>query len=878
MSALKLSGAEIRQAFLDFYSQRGHQPLPSSSLVPEDPTVLLTIAGMLPFKPIFLGQRQPDFPRATTSQKCIRTNDIENVGRTARHHTFFEMLGNFSFGDYFKEQAIHWGWEISTKVFKLPPERLVVSVFEDDDEAFAIWRDKIGVNPLRIKRLGADDNFWVSGPTGPCGPCSELYYDFHPELGNDNIDLEDDSRFIEFYNLVFMQYNRDVDGNLTPLTNQNIDTGMGLERMAQILQGVPNNYETDLIFPIVQTAAEIAGIDYFNSDEKIKTSLKVIGDHVRAVVHMIADGIRAENTGRGYVLRRLIRRVVRHGRLIGIDAEFTTKVAESAIAMSEVAYPNVRGKADKIKAELQREEVQFLKTLGNGEKLLANIIADALSQGVKEISGKDAFTLFDTHGFPLELTQEVAEEQGLTVDETGFNAEMEIQKVRSRGAVESIDLTVQGSLDKLAEHIHATQFLGYAHSTSQAEVVALLVAGASVAEADAGTSVQIVLDKSPFYAESGGQVGDRGYLSGDNLLVRIDDVKKESDFFVHFGSIERGSLRVGDTITAQIDAACRRRAQANHTATHLLQAALKKLVDPDISQAGSLVSFDRLRFDFNCPRALTPAEVEQVEGLVNTWITEAHGAIIEVIPIAEAKAKGAVAMFGEKYGAEVRVIDFPGVSMELCGGVHVSNTAEIGVFKIVSEAGVAAGVRRIEAVAGNAVLDYLNVRDKVVKELSDRFKAKPEEILDRISTMQTELKANQKQLETIKGELAIAKSEQLLSQAISIGEFKIIIAELGDVDANALQTAAERLLNKLGEGAIVLASIPEPDKVSLVAAFSKGVNGKGLQAGKFIGNIAKICGGGGGGRPNLAQAGGRDASKVKEALAVAKAELEGSLG
>jgi alanyl-tRNA synthetase len=361
MSALKLSGAEIRQAFLDFYSQRGHQPLPSGSLVPEDPTVLLTIAGMLPFKPIFLGQRQPDFPRATTSQKCIRTNDIENVGRTARHHTFFEMLGNFSFGDYFKEQAIEWGWEISTQVFKLPPERLVVSVFEDDDEAFALWRDKIGVNPLRIKRMGADDNFWVSGPTGPCGPCSEIYYDFHPELGNDHIDLEDDSRFIEFYNLVFMQYNRDVDGNLTPLANKNIDTGMGLERMAQILQDVPNNYETDLIFPIVQTAAEISGIDYANSDEKTKTSLKVIGDHIRAVVHMISDGIRAANTGRGYILRRLIRRVVRHGRLMGIEGEFTTKVAATAIEMSESAYPNVRVKAEKIYAELQREEAQFLK-------------------------------------------------------------------------------------------------------------------------------------------------------------------------------------------------------------------------------------------------------------------------------------------------------------------------------------------------------------------------------------------------------------------------------------------------------------------------------------------------------------------------------------
>jgi alanyl-tRNA synthetase len=878
MSALKLSGAEIRQAFLDFYSQRGHQPLPSGSLVPEDPTVLLTIAGMLPFKPIFLGQRQPDFPRATTSQKCIRTNDIENVGRTARHHTFFEMLGNFSFGDYFKEQAIEWGWEISTKVFNLPPERLVVSVFEDDDEAFAIWRDKIGVNPLRIKRLGADDNFWVSGPTGPCGPCSELYYDFHPELGNDNIDLEDDSRFIEFYNLVFMQYNRDVDGNLTPLANKNIDTGMGLERMAQILQDVPNNYETDLILPIVQTAAEIAGIDYFNSDEKTKTSLKVIGDHIRAIVHMNADGIRASNVGRGYILRRLLRRVVRHGRIIGINGDFTTKVAETAIALSEAAYPNVRQKADSIKAELQREETQFLKTLERGEKLLAEVIASVKEQGTNQINGKDAFKLYDTYGFPLELTQEVAEEEGLTIDVDGYNLAMQEQIETGRGAVESIDLTVQGSLDKLAEQLQATEFVGYTRSTSQAEIVALLVAGVSVAEADMGSSVQIVLNTSPFYAESGGQIGDRGYISGENSLVSISDVKKESAFFVHFGTIERGSLRVGDTITAQIDTGSRRRAQANHTATHLLQAALKKLVDPEISQAGSLVSFDRLRFDFNCVRALTSGEVQQVEELVNNWITEAHAAEIEVMPIASARAKGAVAMFGEKYGDEVRVIDFPGVSMELCGGIHVNNTAEIGAFKIISEAGVAAGVRRIEAVAGNAILDYLNVRDKVVKELSDRFKAKPEEILDRISTMQTELKANQKQLETVKGELAIAKSEQLLSQAISIGEFKIIIAELGDVDPTALQTAAERLLNKLGEGAIVLASIPEPDKVSLVAAFSKGVNAKGLQAGKFIGNIAKICGGGGGGRPNLAQAGGRDASKVKEALGVAKAELEAGLG
>ncbi|MBW4606525.1 MAG: alanine--tRNA ligase [Hassallia sp. WJT32-NPBG1] len=873
-----LSGSEIRALFLDFYAERGHQILPSASLVPEDPTVLLTIAGMVPFKPIFLGQRTPEFKRATTSQKCIRTNDIENVGRTKRHQTFFEMLGNFSFGDYFKEQAIAWGWEISTKVFKFSPENLVVSVFEEDDEAYNIWRDKIGVTEARIKRLGADDNFWAMGATGPCGPCSEIYYDFHPERGNDNIDLEDDTRFIEFYNLVFMQYNRDAEGNLTPLANKNIDTGMGLERMAQILQGVPNNYETDLIFPIIKTAADIAGIDYTTSDENTKVSLKVIGDHVRSVVHMIADEIRASNVGRGYVLRRLIRRVVRHGRLIGISGEFTTEVAETAISLSESAYPNVRQREDAIKAELQREESNFLKTLERGEKLLEEIIAKLKEEGKTQISGESAFTLYDTYGFPLELTQEIAEENSLTVDVAGFEAEMEKQKERGRDAHESIDLTVQGSLDKLAEHINVTEFLGYTQPTATAKVEAILVDGVSQEEVDAGTQLQIVLDKTPFYAESGGQIGDRGYISGDGIVIRIEDVKKESDFFVHFGRIERGTIRVGDSVTAQIDRACRRRLQANHTATHLLQAALKKLVDEGISQAGSLVSFDRLRFDFNCPRPLTSEEVQQVEEQVNTWIAEAHAAKIEILPLAEAKARGAVAMFGEKYGEEVRVIDFSGVSMELCGGTHVSNTAEIGVFKIISEAGVASGVRRIEAVSGSAVLDYLNVRDKVVRDLSDRFKVKPEEVPDRITGLQNELKNTQKQLEILKGQLAIAKSDSLLQTAESVGDYKIIVAQMEDVDAASLQTAAERLLQKIGKGAVVLGSVPEASKVSLVAAFSSEVNKKGLQAGKFIGAIAKICGGGGGGRPNLAQAGGRDASKLPEALDTARSELKSGLG
>lgn len=868
-----LSGSEIRQKFLEFYAQRQHKILPSASLVPEDPTVMLTIAGMLPFKPIFLGQRTSEFPRATTSQKCIRTNDIENVGKTARHHTFFEMLGNFSFGDYFKEQAIAWGWELSTKIFALPPDRLVVSVFREDDEAYNIWRDKIGVAEKRIQRMGEEDNFWASGPTGPCGPCSEIYYDFHPELGDDNINLEDDTRFIEFYNLVFMQYNRDAQGNLTPLQNKNIDTGMGLERMAQILQKVPNNYETDLIFPIIKTTAEIAGIDYTQADEKNKVSLKVIGDHVRSVVHMIADEIRASNVGRGYVLRRLIRRVVRHGRLIGITEEFIPKVAEVAIALAESAYPHIRQQEITIKNELQREESRFLKTLERGEKLLEEIIAKVKQQGKTVIDGNEAFILYDTYGFPVELTQEIAAEDNLTVDIAGYEAAMEEQTRRSQEAHETIDLTVQGSLDKLAEKIHSTEFLGYTNYSVIAKVEVLLVNGKSVEIAEAGEKIQIVLDRTPFYAESGGQIGDRGYISGDGLLVEIADVKKESDFFVHFGAIERGILRVGDKITAQIDQTCRRRTQANHSATHLLQAALKKIVDDSISQAGSLVAFDRLRFDFNCPRALTAEELQQVEEQINMWIAEAHNAEVNVMPLAEAKAKGAVAMFGEKYGAEVRVLDFPGVSMELCGGTHVNNTAEIGVFKIVSETGVASGVRRIEAVAGPSVLEYLNLRDKVVKDLSDRFKAKPEELPDRITSLQNELKNTQKQLESLKGELAIVKSEQLVTTAKTVGDFKIIVAQLEDVDAESLKTAAERLLQKIDNGAVVLASVPEATKLCFIAAFSANVNKKGLQAGKFIGEIAKICGGGGGGRPNLAQAGGRDPSKLAEALTMASDRL-----
>ena len=882
------SGAEIRAAFLRFYEERGHQPMASASLVPDDPTVLLTIAGMLPFKPVFLGQVERPAPRATSSQKCIRTNDIENVGRTARHHTFFEMLGNFSFGDYFKEQAIQWAWELSTGVFGLSPQNLVVSVFRDDDEAALIWRDSVGVNPKRIIRMDEADNFWASGPTGPCGPCSEIYYDFKPELGDDGIDLEDDSRFIEFYNLVFMQYNRDAGGNLTPLANRNIDTGMGLERMAQIVQAVPNNYETDLIYPLIETAGAFAGLDYRALDDKGKTSLKVIGDHSRAITQLICDGVTASNLGRGYILRRLLRRVVRHGRLLGIDKPFLPAMGEASIALMASAYPQLLERRDVILTELEREEARFLETLERGEKLLADVLAAKPEQ----ISGEQAFELYDTYGFPLELTEEIAEEHGFGVDLAGFAAAMEAQRQRAKAAAVSIDLTLKGAIEQMASELGATAFKGYGALEHPSCVLALVVNGEPAGRAEAGDRVQLVLDSTPFYGEGGGQVGDRGVLSGagsdaqaDGLLVEIASVIRNRSVFVHNGRVERGSLAVGDVLQAQVDRACRRRAQANHTATHLLQAALKQVVDPGIGQAGSLVDFDRLRFDFHCPRAVTAAEIGQIEALINGWIADAHALEVQEMAIDQAKAAGAVAMFGEKYAEVVRVVDVPGVSMELCGGTHVANTAEIGLFKIIGESGVAAGIRRIEAVAGPAVLAYLNERDGVVKVLGDRFKAQPAEILDRVSALQDELKATSKALASAREDLALAKSAALASQAEPIGSgegaFALLVARLDGVDGGGLQSAAQQLADQLGDGAaVVLGGLPDPAdlaKVILVAAFGKAVIAKGLKAGTFIGGVAKACGGGGGGRPNLAQAGGRDGAALDGALEDADQDLKASL-
>ncbi|WP_461556025.1 alanine--tRNA ligase [Synechococcus sp.] len=870
MAITPRSGSEIRAAFLKFFEQRGHKPMASASLVPEDPTVLLTIAGMLPFKPVFLGQQQRPAARVTSSQKCIRTNDIENVGRTARHHTYFEMLGNFSFADYFKEEAIKWAWELSTEVYGLDPKNLVVSVFREDDEAEQIWRDLVGVKPNRIIRMDEADNFWASGPTGPCGPCSEIYYDFKPELGDIGIDLEDDSRFIEFYNLVFMQYNRNAEGELTPLAKPCIDTGMGLERMAQILQQVPNNYETDLIYPLIETAANLAAINYQNLDSKGQTSLKVIADHSRAITQLICDGVTASNLGRGYILRRLLRRVVRHGRLLGIEKPFLAAMGEASIALMAAAYPQLLERRELILVELAREETRFLETLDRGEKLLAELLA----ANPLQISGEQAFELYDTYGFPLELTEEIAAEHGLKVDLAGFEMAMQAQRERAKAAAVSIDLTLQAAIDQVVAVSAITTFNGYKQLNQTATALALLVNGAVAQQANSGDQVQLILDATPFYGEGGGQVGDQGLLANSAVKVAINSVTRNRNVYVHSGQVESGSIAVGDVVQAQVDAKLRRCAQANHTATHLLQAALKQLVDPAISQAGSLVDFDRLRFDFHSPRAITPSELDQIEALINSWITAAHSLQVSEMPIEQAKAAGAVAMFGEKYGDLVRVVDVPGVSMELCGGTHVANSAELGVFKIISEAGVAAGVRRIEAVAGSALLPYLNQRDEVVKALTERFKVQPTEILERVALLQEELRATGKALAAAREELALVKAAALLNQAETVGDYQILVARLDGIGADGMQTAAQQLQEQLGDGAaVLLAGVAEPAKVALVAAFGPELIKRGLQAGKFVGAIAKICGGGGGGRPNLAQAGGRDPGALPGALAAARFEL-----
>ena len=871
-----VTGDEIRNAFLKFYSEKLHKIIPSASLIPDDPTVMLTIAGMLPFKPVFLGLKERPSKRATSSQKCIRTNDIENVGVTARHHTFFEMLGNFSFGDYFKREAIQWAWELVTNIYQLSVENIIVSVFHEDEESAKIWRDEIGIHPDRIVKLGEEDNFWSSGKTGPCGPCSELYYDFHPEKGLQNIDLEDGDRFIEFYNLVFMQYNRDPNGKLTDLKFKNIDTGMGLERMAQILQKKQNNYETDLIFPIIQKICEIANIDYFSSDDKNKISLKIIGDHTRAVIHLISDGVSASNLGRGYILRRLIRRMVRHGRLLGITNEFLPHIATVGINLMQNNYPELKNNNDLILNEIKIEEIRFRETLERGEKLLDELI----SSGQKLISGFKAFELYDTYGFPLELTVEIADENNISVDVKGFEEEMNAQKERAKAASSNIDLTLEGSLEREIDLFNKTVFNGYESLLSEAEIKGIFLDSTLVKQASEGQKVLIVLDQTTFYGESGGQVGDIGTIFSKDVEVLVDNVMRKKNVFLHYGTIKKGILTIGQKVKTNVSSSNRAKAAANHTATHLLQSALKSVVNESVGQKGSLVAFNKLRFDFNSSNPISKDQISKIETLVNSWIMENHALEIKNMSKSEALEKGAVAMFGEKYDDVVRVVNVPGVSMELCGGTHVKTTSELGSFKIISEEGISAGVRRIEALSGQSALDYFSDRNALVNQLSDLLKANPNQLFERVNNLQAELINKNKEIQKMKDEIAYFKYSSIKSSAEIVNSFSILVNQIDGLDGNSLQSAALNLTSHLGNKAIViLGGIPNPENRKLLFVVSLGDDAVkiGLHAGKLINEIARICSGGGGGKPNFAQAGAKDIDKLSDALDYAKNYLQKTL-
>ncbi len=868
-----VTGDEIRNAFLKFYSEKLHKIIPSASLIPDDPTVMLTIAGMLPFKPVFLGLKERPSKRATSSQKCIRTNDIENVGVTARHHTFFEMLGNFSFGDYFKREAIQWAWELVTNIYQLSVENIIVSVFHEDEESAKIWRDEIGIHPERIVKLGEEDNFWSSGKTGPCGPCSELYYDFHPEKGLQNIDLEDGDRFIEFYNLVFMQYNRDSNGKLADLKFKNIDTGMGLERMAQILQKKQNNYETDLIFPIIQRICEIANIDYFSSDDKNKISLKIIGDHTRAVIHLISDGVAASNLGRGYILRRLIRRMVRHGRLLGITSEFLPDIATVGINLMQNNYPDLKNNNDLILNEIKIEEIRFRETLERGEKLLDELI----SSGQKLISGFKAFELYDTYGFPLELTVEIAEENSISVDVKGFEEEMNAQKERAKAASSNIDLTLEGSLEREIDLFNKTVFNGYESLISEAEIKGIFLDSTLVEQASEGQKVLIVLDQTTFYGESGGQVGDIGTIFSKDVEVLVDNVMRKKNVFLHYGTIKKGILNIGQKVKTNVSSSNRAKAAANHTATHLLQSALKSVINESVGQKGSLVAFNKLRFDFNSSNPISKDQISKIETLVNSWIIENHALEIKNMSKSEALEKGAVAMFGEKYDDEVRVVNVPGVSMELCGGTHVKTTSELGSFKIISEEGISAGVRRIEALSGQSALEYFSDRNALVNQLSDLLKANPNQLFQRVNNLQAELINKNKEIQKMKDEIAYFKYSSIKSSAEIVNSFSILVNQIDGLDGNSLQSAALNLTSHLGNKAIViLGGIPNPENRKLLFVVSLGDDAVkiGLHAGKLINEIARICSGGGGGKPNFAQAGAKNIDRLSDALDYAKNYLQ----
>lgn len=852
-----MKSADIRQQFLDYFAKQQHQIIPSSSLIPaNDPTLLFTNAGMVPFKETFLGDEQRDYVRATSSQRCMRAggkhNDLENVGYTARHHTFFEMLGNFSFGDYFKREAIQYAWTFLTEVLALPAEKLWITVFKDDKEAEAIWLNEIKIDPARFSRCGEKDNFWSMGDTGPCGPCSEIFYDHGADVagGPPGSPEEDGDRYIEIWNLVFMQYNRSADGTLTPLAKQSVDTGMGLERLAAVLQGVHNNYDTDLFAPIIATAAKLANINDHRNQ-----SLRVMADHIRSTAFLITDGIRPSNEGRGYVLRRIIRRAIRHGHKLGLKDIFFHQLLAPLIKIMGDAYPQLVEQADIIEQTTQLEEAQFIRTLDQGMKVLEQGLRDL---SANTIPGKLVFTLYDTYGFPIDLTADIARERQLEIDQAGLDEQMTQQRQQSRAAHQfkqhTVGLDISGSND----------FVGYQQLTDSTNIDALFQQQQTLTCLKTGEEGIIILKQTPFYGESGGQVGDIGEIRNSQATFIVEDTQKQGDAILHIGHVSKGKFELGQSVEAIVNAAHRRSVMLNHSATHLLHAALRKLLGKHVVQKGSLVAADYLRFDFSHPQPLHATEIADIENLVNEHIRHNHATLVAEMSAQQAQQAGAMALFGEKYGDTVRVLSMGEFSKELCGGTHVQYTGEIGLFKVTNETGIAAGIRRIEAVTAAQALAWQNKREQ--------------DLLTAIDSWKEKYKQQEKALQRLQRQLHQQQGDQLLDQAREIKGIKILAAKLEKADAKGLRETADQLKHKLGDAAVVvLATTKDNQHVSLIASVSKTLCAK-LPAGELINHIAAQVGGKGGGRPDMAQAGGKHPEHLPQALASVYLWAEQKLG
>lgn len=872
------STAEIRQAFLDFFHSKGHQVVASSSLVPHnDPTLLFTNAGMNQFKDVFLGLDKRNYSRATTSQRCVRAggkhNDLENVGYTARHHTFFEMLGNFSFGDYFKHDAIQFAWELLTseKWFALPKERLWVTVYESDDEAYEIWEKEVGIPRERIIRIGdnkgapyASDNFWQMGDTGPCGPCTEIFYDHGDHIwgGPPGSPEEDGDRYIEIWNIVFMQFNRQADGTMEPLPKPSVDTGMGLERIAAVLQHVNSNYDIDLFRTLIQAVAKVTG-----ATDLSNKSLRVIADHIRSCAFLIADGVMPSNENRGYVLRRIIRRAVRHGNMLGAKETFFYKLVGPLIDVMGSAGEDLKRQQAQVEQVLKTEEEQFARTLERGLALLDEELAKLSGD---TLDGETAFRLYDTYGFPVDLTADVCRERNIKVDEAGFEAAMEEQRRRAREASGfGADYNAMIRVDS------ASEFKGYDHLELNGKVTALFVDGKAVDAINAGQEAVVVLDQTPFYAESGGQVGDKGELKGANFSFAVEDTQKYGQAIGHIGKLAAGSLKVGDAVQADVDEARRARIRLNHSATHLMHAALRQVLGTHVSQKGSLVNDKVLRFDFSHNEAMKPEEIRAVEDLVNTQIRRNLPIETNIMDLEAAKAKGAMALFGEKYDERVRVLSMGDFSTELCGGTHASRTGDIGLFRIISESGTAAGVRRIEAVTGEGAIATVHADSDRLSEVAHLLKGDSNNLADKVRSVLERTRQLEKELQQLKEQAAAQESANLSSKAIDVNGVKLLVSELSGVEPKMLRTMVDDLKNQLGSTIIVLATVVE-GKVSLIAGVSKDVTDR-VKAGELIGMVAQQVGGKGGGRPDMAQAGGTDAAALPAALASMKGWVSAKL-